>query len=201
MSYTFPAIEVRRKTGQERLRTQTGNLPERLLDFWQWSGSDLVSNTMRGVFAEYLIAVALDVAEGIRVEWDAFDVTSKCGMRVEVKSSAYLQSWPQKRLSAPVFGIAPAKIFDESGTQLSQDRKRRSDVYVFALLAHRDKATIDPLNTDQWDFYVVPTDRLDEELGDQKSVSLARLQLIVSEPLKFSELRASLEAVFASLRS
>ncbi|MCR9293459.1 MAG: hypothetical protein NXI32_12115 [bacterium] len=44
MSRTFPAIEVRRKTGQERLRTQTGNLPKRLLDSWEWSGSDLIND-------------------------------------------------------------------------------------------------------------------------------------------------------------
>jgi hypothetical protein len=35
---------------------------------------------------------------------------------------------------------------------LSTEIKRHADVYVFALLAHTDKATVDPLSLDQWRF-------------------------------------------------
>ena len=37
-----------------------------LLDFWQWLGSDLVSNAFRGLLAEYLVALAVGAADGAR---------------------------------------------------------------------------------------------------------------------------------------
>ncbi|MBK6579630.1 MAG: hypothetical protein IPG17_26280 [Sandaracinaceae bacterium] len=40
-----------------------------VLDFWRWSMSDLVSNTARGVLAEFLVGSALGIASGTRVEW------------------------------------------------------------------------------------------------------------------------------------
>ena len=39
-----------------------------LLDFWQWPGSDLLSNTFRGAYAEYLVALAVGSADGVREE-------------------------------------------------------------------------------------------------------------------------------------
>jgi hypothetical protein len=62
-----------------------------LLSFWQWSASDLLSNATRGTVAEYLVARALDAdPEGIRDEWAAYDLKTKDGVKVEVKSAAYL---------------------------------------------------------------------------------------------------------------
>lgn len=61
----------------------------RLLNFWQWSSSYLLSNALRGVLAGYLVASALDVADGVRVEWDADDLIARSGIKVEVKSSAF----------------------------------------------------------------------------------------------------------------
>jgi hypothetical protein len=42
-------------------------------------------------------------------------------------------------------------------------------------LTHKDQATVDPLNLDQWTFYVLPTRVLNEVLGNQKTVALSRL--------------------------
>ncbi|MEC4572858.1 hypothetical protein [Streptomyces virginiae] len=41
------------------------------------------------------------------------------------------------------------------------ERLRRSDVYVFCLLEHLDKPTLDPLDLSQWAFHVLPTRVLD----------------------------------------
>jgi hypothetical protein len=43
---------------------------------------------------------------------------------------------------------------------------------VFALLAHTDKATVNPLDLDQWSFYAVPTAKLEERIGRRRSLSL-----------------------------
>ncbi len=53
-------------------------------------------------------------------------------------------------------------------------------VYVFALLAHTDKATVDPLNLDQWVFYVLPTAVLDGRTRSQHSITLKTLERLTT---------------------
>ena len=72
-------------------------------EFWRWGFSDLRTNIVRGILAEFLVAKAVGAREPVRVAWDNFDVVSAAGTRIEVKSSAYLQSWAQKRLSTIAF--------------------------------------------------------------------------------------------------
>jgi hypothetical protein len=49
---------------------------------------------MRGVLAEYIVALAMgiDTEEGVRREWDAYGLVLGDGTKVEVKSAAYIQS-------------------------------------------------------------------------------------------------------------
>jgi hypothetical protein len=51
-------------------------------------------------------------------------------------------------------------------------------VYVFALLAHQDKPTLDPLNVAQWVFYVVPTLLLDDLMPCQNTIALNALDAL-----------------------
>ncbi len=64
-------------------------------DFWSWAFSDLRANTTRGVLAEFLVAKAVGATQPVREAWDNYDVLAPDGTRIEVKSSAYLQSWTQ----------------------------------------------------------------------------------------------------------
>jgi len=73
-------------------------------------------------------------------------------------------------------------------------RQRQADVYVFALLTHRDKTTVNPLNLAQWAFYVVPTAVLDRELAERKTVSLLQLQRLATSATTFSGLLVGVEA-------
>lgn len=169
-------MHMERRSGRERLHHGGIELSQpTLLQFWQWSSSDLVSNAMRGVLAEYIVACDLGVADGVRTEWDTYDLRTKSGIKVEVKSAAYCQSWHQTKLSNICFGIAPTRGWDASTNTTATELARQSDVYVFCLLHHRDKATLDPLNLDQWDFYVLPTRTLNERCPTQKSIALASL--------------------------
>jgi hypothetical protein len=43
-------------------------------DFWAWGYSNILTNNLRGVFAEFLVGTALNATGGTRIEWDAFDV-------------------------------------------------------------------------------------------------------------------------------
>lgn len=81
-----------------------------VLDFWQWGFSDLRMNIVRGVLAEFLVAKAVgDRADTLRDPWRDYDVITDERVRIEVKSSAYLQAWDMKRLSKPNFGKLLAK--------------------------------------------------------------------------------------------
>lgn len=130
---------------------------------------------LRGMVAEYLVARALDLTANCRAEWDACDLRSPEGFTVEVKSAAYVQTWTQARPSRISFGIQPSYGWDASTNTSSIDRRRPADVYVFCLLHHSDKATLDPLNLDQWRFHVLPTTVLNEKIPQQKTISLSAL--------------------------
>lgn len=176
MANNLPSIKVDRKTGDEAFRSKGQPLPIKLLSFWKWSSSDLVGNTLRGVLAEFIVASALGAVEGVRMEWDAYDIKTKGGIKVEVKSSAYIQSWSQQNLSTIRFSIKPAHGWDAESNMTSVDYERQSDVYVFCLLAHKDKGTIDPLNVDQWKFFVIGTEELNQRVGNQQTIGLATLK-------------------------
>ena len=181
MSADLGPLVITRRSGGEPIRAN-GETVGRLDDFWSWACSDLANNTMRGVLAEYLVATALGAAIGTRTEWDTVDIRTPEKWRVEVKSAAYLQSWAQPRLSEISFSIAPASGWDAQTGTTSADVLRRSDVYVFCLLHHQDKQTLNPLYLDQWNFHVLPTRVLDERCPTQKSIRLSSLERL--NPLK-----------------
>lgn len=53
-------------------------------------------------------------------------------------------------------------------------------VYVFALLAHRDQETLDPMDVSQWEFYVLPTATLEQRTRSQHSITLPPLRKLTA---------------------
>lgn len=171
----LPRVRLARKTGAEPLTASGLPTGRTLADFWGWSRSDLLDNLERGVLAEFIVATALGIpTDGVRVNWAAWDLTTPGGIRIEVKSAAYLQSWAQKQLSAISFSTPETLAWDGETGEWAGDAERHAQVYVFALLAHTDPATVNPLDLDQWAFYVLPTAVLDAR--SQQSITLKTLQ-------------------------
>ncbi|GAB2593094.1 hypothetical protein [Spirosoma areae] len=137
------------KSGKEPFQSQGTNLPVNLLNFWQWSHSDLLSNTLRGQLAEFIISTAIDLENTQRIEWDAYDLRTLKGLKIEVKSSAYLQSWTQKKESLIRFGISETLGWDAATNTYAPAVSRQADLYIFCLYTHKDKLTANPLNLDQ----------------------------------------------------
>ncbi|WP_238406556.1 hypothetical protein [Rhodococcus sp. YH1] len=132
------ATPVVPKTGDEPLHESGRLLGQHLRDFWAWAYSDLLGNAMRGVLAEYLVGTALGCVHGrTRLEWDAWDLRTVDGIRLEIKSAAYLQSWRQSAYSRIGFDIRPTTAWYAETNTYSSDRRRQADVYVFCLFAHR----------------------------------------------------------------
>lgn len=184
-------------TGSEPFLSHGAPIGADVLAFWRWSASDLVSNALRGRVAEFLVAHALGVADGnVRTEWDAYDLRVRGGPTIEVKSSAYLQSWAQRGASRICFGIQPTRAWSPDTNEFSLESRRQADLYVFALLHHRDKATLDPLDTDQWTFFVLATEVLDAQLSVQREISLRTLEALGPTKADYQNLAAAVWRVF-----
>ena len=171
----FAAMDVSRKTGNELFQSSGNNLPHRLSDFWKWAVSDLVSNATRGILAEFIVASAFGEVAGVRKEWDAYDLNLPDGTKIEVKSTAYCQSWAQKDYSKPEFSIKPSYGWDANTNLVSAESKRQADIYVFCLLSEKNRSSIDPMNFDQWEFFLLSARSLNEKFPFHKKIGLNSL--------------------------
>jgi hypothetical protein len=197
---TLGPLQPQRKTGMEKFHRAGVSEDFDLLDFWQWSMSDLVNNTKRGILAEYIVAKALGISTaGVRREWIAYDLEMQNGTRIEVKSAAYIQSWAQSRLSSVQFVVRKRLGWDGESNISDPVPRRYADLYVFALLAHKDKPTIDPLDLTQWCFWVVPTKFLDERKRSQHSITVASLYRLIGDPVDYWNLASQVASVLASV--
>ena len=172
-----------------------------LVDYWKWSASDLLTNTQRGVIAEFLVAKALGVADSPRLEWGWYDLATEKGRKIEVKSAAYHQSWSQEKPSDIRFNISPAQWLWDPETNTSTYHVkpvRASDAYVFCLLGRLLHIEPDPLDLDHWTFYVIRTKDLDFEVGTQKTIGIRPLKALVKRvtrrcEVEYPDLRSVIE--------
>ena len=151
------------KAGNEPFRVRDKTVGFTIFDYWRWAHSDLLDNAARGVLAEFLVVRALNYTLALnytyepRHEWDATDVRTESGLKVEVKSAAYAQTWAQNAPSKISFDIAPRSREWNAKTdeyETYEPPKRIADVYVFCLLGQPDDPCPDPMDLDQWEFYV-----------------------------------------------
>lgn len=186
-------INARRKTVEEVFIGLGKGKLLTLKDFWQWSSSDLVSNATRGILAEFLVASALGLNQGVRNVWDSYDLKTETGIKIEVKSAAYVQSWYQQKLSNIIFNIRSTLAWNYQTSRFAKEKKRQADVYVFCLLHHKDKETINPMDLSQWTFYVVSTKKIEQTCQNVKSISLSRLRKLNPIVCNFDGLKEAVE--------
>lgn len=184
-----------RLSGREPFHRNGVSFGPLLADFWRWTDSDLLSNALRGRLAEYLVALDLGTANETRSEWIAYDLETPDGVKVEVKSAAYVQTWHQDRPSIISFSIAPTLGWDPDTSEFGSERRRQSEVYVFALLVEQDQSRIDPLDVAQWEFFVLPTKILNERLGNQKTIRLSRLLELTPEKVEHGEILPTIRRI------
>ena len=134
MTSALPALKVQPKTGNESFTDRGQPSFFSVFDFWRWAHSDLVVNTERGILAEFIVGQALGLtSKAVRREWDAFDFVTAEGLKIEVKSGAYIQSWAQRNFSPISFTVSPRRGWSDTEGYQSVP-KRHADVYVLALL-------------------------------------------------------------------
>ncbi|MCC8014383.1 MAG: hypothetical protein LIO87_04235 [Eubacterium sp.] len=193
---------INRYSGSEPLIDDGKYLSIPVLDFWQWAYSDIVDNTSRGTFAEYLVKLALDNG-GYKLNdfqrgWDPYDLEGPLipafnrNSQIQVKSTAFVQTWGMKHPDKASFSIAPAKVLDEGKVDYPQDapRQRNCDMYVFAVYT-AESLSCNVLDLSWWKFYVLPTSYIEKHktLYLQKTISLKAVEAIdICRPLNFNEL-------------
>lgn len=165
---------------------------------WRWAYGDFLSNTQRGVLAEYLVARAVGCTHRPCVEWDAYDLRTDDGLKIEVKSAASLQTWAQRQPSQLRFDIGLKRGWDAATNVYAAEAARSADVYVFCVFTARERASAEPLNLEQWFFLVCSTRRLNARFLTQKSVSLAALEGMGLARVSFGALDQAIQREAAS---
>jgi hypothetical protein len=79
--------------------------------------------------------------------------------------------------------------------------ERIADIYVFCVLTETNRQLIDPLNTDQWSFMVVPTEIINKKFDNQKSVGLSALQKLDIQQVSFVDLKAEINKTWVNKES
>ena len=151
------------------------------------------------MFAEFLVAAALGVLNEPRIGWDAVDLRYE-GKKIEVKSSAYVQSWEQRRLSRPDFDIKERLSWDAATNTYEVDPGRAADCYVFCLYTETDRSRANVLDIGKWQFYVLSAERINQELGRQQRVALSRIQSMAdpSEGVGYGQLKECVDQALAA---
>lgn len=192
--------EADMKEGDEKFFSQSSLPNIDVLAFWKWSSSNLLINTTRGILAEFLVASSLNLTDDPRFVWSNYDLITQSKVKIEVKSASIYQAWKQKGPSPIKFTIAKKYEWDEETGEYSHEPTRSAHIYVFCILWG-----IEPLKLDNWDFYVLPTDYINEKYGDQKTVSLTSLErqfpeLIKRRPLRFDQLNCAIKSTARNIR-
>lgn len=177
----YRRLPTKKLSGSE-LFTNSDQKKISVLDFWQYGFSNLNSNVLRGVLAEFIVENALKEKAEIEVRspWGDYDVLYK-GKKIEVKCCAYIQDWDQTKLSSILWsGLKARELYYSDAvakqSELNQASDYKSDIYVLALLQHQEHATLDILDMNQWCFYILSKESLATTFKKVATVSLALLK-------------------------
>jgi len=101
-------------------------------------------------------------------------------------------------------GIAEEEVLkngmEEKSKEFVEKPKHHADVYVFALLAHKkenpteDKKTVNPLELNQWEFYVVPKEALDKYKRSEVSITLNSLKTLTGGAVDYFQLAGKINS-------
>lgn len=184
-------MAVTRREPHTPLRGPGGEEIARLGDFWTWAYADADAEAEPGTMPEYLVELALGRTPSRR--WGARN-TGEAARRQELLDS----------LAIEVRGASEVPSLARTGAAnitFSLANRPAVDAWVFALLAHTDAQTVDPLDATQWAFFVVPDVFL--ELAHPRSRSITLTQLAATPfgaPLAWESLADAVAGAFQMAR-
>jgi hypothetical protein len=156
----------------------------------------LWDDALKGQFTEWLVSLLLGIRSKRQLHWANTDLVTETGVRIEVKSSSYWQSWKfwgdggkprQLKMAGKTeerrITFAGLKVRDNAPGSLPE---YRSDLYVFGFQAQRDPRLWNALDLRQWEFYMLTRPEM-ETIGSG-SVSLITVRRKAGAPMTASEL-------------
>ena len=160
-------------------------------DFWSFQYSNILHDPDQ--IAEFLVAKALGQDKPFNKDhWTLFDIDYN-GVRIEVKETAFYHPFnePGKLSKQRAFSIRKTNS-DYEDPDKENRFERQNDIYVFCLLKGENQEEAWPLEVSHWEFFVVPTTVINRECGNQKTVSLSRVQRF-TKAVNYNQLRSAID--------
>lgn len=188
-------------TGDEVFRNEDMPLNFNLLDFWSWYASDLLNHSVRGAIAEYIVGKALETGN-TKAGWSSCDIKYK-NKRIEVKSCASIGAKNGKLTSRIVFNVKKQLCCKPedielgycSENELWKTSCRHSDIYIFCHFKEQDADKANPLCLEQWEFYILPTKVLDDNIGDKQTIRIPQILELGGMRCAWEQLKQRVDAL------
>ncbi|MBL0061467.1 MAG: hypothetical protein IPP40_08300 [bacterium] len=101
-------------------------------------------------------------------------------------------------IKASIYDCTKEFVAEEINT-ITTEKQRQASIYVFCLLVEFDQNLVNPLDTNQWLFYVATVNNLNL-LGGQKSIGLSHLKRISNE-CKYESLKLTVDQALDNITS
>ena len=169
------------------------------LDFWRFHYSNIYD--LQDKIAEFIVSKVLGVNKAQNDQyWTLWDVSYR-DKRIEVKETSYYHSFNEegKVSKHRSFGIAKANGSYDPANSGNNDFCRQNDVYVFCLNTGDTKESSNPLNLNNWEFYIVPTVVINEKCGNNKTISLGRIKSLGFSAKRYDEIRTEIDKIIDTM--
>lgn len=158
-----------------------------IVDFWSWAYSDILSSRSRCIFAKFLVAKILGMTGRPRSENDIYDFKYK-DKKINVRSASYYENWHKDRPTSIKYDISKKKAWFPETNRYTEKIDRFCDVYVFSLYKEKKDEITNILDLKRWEFFVIPTNKVDSYFQNTNSVTLKDIQGICY-PVPLSEVK------------
>lgn len=181
----------------EKFKLNDKELDYGILDFWKYKYSNIWN--MQEYIAEFIVEKALGMEKSHNTDsWTLFDIMYR-NTRIEIKETSYYHPWNEngKISNQRTFGITMANSKYENEEQENKF-ERQNDIYVFCLNTGETREESDPMNLNNWEFYIIPTKVINERCGNNKTISLNRIRKL-TQKINYEEIKNQIDLIIDML--
>lgn len=164
-----------------------------LLEFWQQKYSNIYN--MQEVIAEFLVEKALGIDKAQNTDyWTLYDILYR-NYRIEIKETSYYHPWNENGIVSKYrsFGITKANSnYDIKDCE--NKFERQNDIYVFCLNTGNTKEESNPMNLNNWEFYIVPTSIINEKCGNNKTITLGKVRKL-TQKVSYDKIKENIDKI------
>lgn len=184
--------------GKEKFTLNNEPLDFSMMDFWQYKFSNIYN--LQEVIAEFIIEKALGLDKSQNTDsWTLYDILYR-NYRIEVKETSYYHPWNEngKISMQRTFGITMANSnYEEDGENRYE---RQNDIYVFCLNIGTTKETSNPMNLNNWEFYIIPTKVINDNCGNNKTISLGKVRKL-TDKVTYENIKDNIDDIIDCLQN